>query len=87
MEIPNDKETAEIAMACSNAAFDKAEQLGYPRIAGIVGIERAFEATKTMIVMHSVLGDEGMDALCGALEKAQVLDMMKEAEEALEKEE
>ena len=85
-KLPNEEEVAIMAKAAKDAAFKKAVELGYSDICGMLGIERAFEAVQHVVLIGNIIGPEGMTALWKALVKAEIHDMLEEAEEALREE-
>ena len=80
---PNDKQIALMAQAALDAAMGKAEELGFARMQGLYGIERAMGAIKKMAMLHALLGDDGLDMLGKAVEEGMARDAVKQAEDIL----
>lgn len=83
MNEPTVEEVAIMAMAAKNAAFDKAEELGYSRLYGLYGLELAWETCEKTMRLISFLGPELANALERLLEKEEMDDVIQKAEDAL----
>lgn len=80
---PTEEHTKIMAHAVLDAAFKKAEELGYPGYEGIRGITRAHEAVGKFAVLSLILGPSGMDKLGEAIEAEMAQDAVKQAEDIL----
>ena len=85
MDDVTNEQVAEMAMAACDAALGKAEELGLDPMAHVLGIERAYEVTKKVLLLFTLLGPDTCHALAEAIRKAMAHDMMAEAEETLER--
>lgn len=83
MDEPTVEEVTLMAMAAKDAAFDKAEELGYSRLYGLCGLEYAWETCEKTMRLISLLGPELASALGEALEKSEIQDTIQQAEDAL----
>ena len=83
MEKPTNHHVAMMAQAALDAAMDKAEELGFARMQGLYGIERAMGAVKKVAMLHALLGDDGFDMLGKAVEEGMARDAVKQAEDIL----
>ena len=83
MNEPTVDEISLMAMAAHGAAFGKAEELGYPRLYGLYGLELAWDACEKTMRLISFLGPELANALECLLEKEEMDDVIQQAEDAL----
>ena len=83
MNEPTVGEAAIMAKAAMDAAFDKAEELGYSRLYGMCGLEYAWETCEKTMRLISFLGPELANALECLLEKEEMDDVIQQAEDAL----
>ncbi len=83
MDEPTVDEIALMAMAAKDAAFGKAEELGYSRLYGLCGLEYAWETCEKTMRLISFLGAELANALAGLLDKEEMDDVIQQAEDAL----
>ncbi len=80
---PTVEEVALMAMAAKDAAFGKAEELGYSRLYGLCGLEYAWETCEKTMGLINLLGPELANALGEALEKSEIQDTIQQAEDVL----
>lgn len=80
MKEPTNEHVRAMAEAAKNAAMAKAEELGFGKMIGLLGILAAAEAAEKFITIFSILGPDGMDDLGKALEKSMLYDMNEQAE-------
>lgn len=80
---PNDRQIALMAQAALDGAMDKAEELGFGRMHGLYGIERAMEALKKFAMLHMLLGSDGMEAFAKSVQEDMAKDAVKQAEDIL----
>ena len=83
MNEPMVEEVAIMAMAAKDAAFDKAEELGYSRLYGLCGLEYAWDVCEKTMKLVNLLGPELANALGEALEKSEIQDTIQQAEDVL----
>ena len=83
MNEPTVGEAAIMAKAAMDAAFDKAEELGYSRLYGMCGLEYAWETCEKTMKLVNLLGPELASALGEALEKSEMQDTIQQAEDVL----
>lgn len=83
MEIPTNEQVTAMAVAAYEAATSKAVEMGLAPIMGLLGIERAYHSAKKVLSIVAILGAEGTEKLASALKKADIYDMHREAEEAI----
>lgn len=80
---PTVDEIALMAMAAKDAAFGKAEELGYSRLYGLCGLEFAWDACEKTMKLATLLGPELTIALGEAIEKSEMQDTIQQAEDVL----
>ena len=80
---PNDRQIALMAEAALEAAMGKAEELGFPKLNGLYGIERAMSAIRKMAALQMLLGSDGLAELGKAVERSMAADAVKQAEDIL----
>lgn len=80
---PNDKQIALMAHAALDAAMGKAEELGFSKMHGLYGIERAMSAIRKMAALQMLLGSDGLAELGKAVERSMAEDAVRQAEDIL----
>ena len=80
---PTNHHVAMMAQAALDAAMDKAEELGFARMQGLYGIERAHDAVGKLIALSIVLGPSGLDRLGKEIEAEMAQDAVRQAEDIL----
>lgn len=83
MKEPDNEKVALMAQAALDGAMDKAEELGLERMEGLYGIAVAMSAIKKMSVLSMLLGADGMNIFCKAIEDRMAMDAVKQAEDIL----
>lgn len=77
------EQLAEIASAADRAASDRADELGLPSVAVMLGLDLAAEVAKKTFAIMALLGDEGAELLAEAIEARNEKEMHEEAERIL----
>lgn len=80
---PSEEDVAAIAYAIDDFATKKCEELGYPWYAKFVVVERLHDAQIMYLKALDYLGPEFMHTIAEVIEKSELYDAIKQAEDAL----
>lgn len=80
---PSDKDMAAIAYAVDDFATKKCKEMGYPWYAKFIVVDRLHDAQVMYLKVLDSFGPEFMNKIAEAIEKSEMYDAIKQAEDAL----